>query len=60
MQARILRLHAPVRQPKRGELDMLIETQAAMAVELRALRRALERLQQTAPPLTWWEEETHE
>lgn len=51
MVAKIIRIPAPRR--KREPAAVL----AAVLAEVRALRRSVERLEKTAPPLAWWEEE---
>ena len=54
MNAKILRIQPPRRKREtvsRRETAAL----AAVLAELRALRRSVERIEKTAPPLAWWE-----
>ena len=56
MVAKIIRIPAPRRKREtvsRRETAAL----AAVLAEVRALRRVVERIEKTAPPLAWWEEE---
>lgn len=48
MNAKILRIQPPRRKRETAAL-------ADVLAELRALRRSVERLEQTAPTLVWWE-----
>lgn len=53
MNAKILRIPAPRRKRREPTAEAL----AAILDTLRRIERRIERLEQTAPPLAWWEEE---